>query len=81
VRWQAKRDTAFALAKPTMNRGLPVRTKAPSPLRFAGAVHEVIGIVRQNAMTRNVWRNLFPFSRRTFVFFTPSRLIFNFAKA
>jgi hypothetical protein len=43
VRWQAERDTAFG---GTPNQpGAPDLTKAPSPLRFAGAVQDVVRIL------------------------------------
>jgi hypothetical protein len=38
LRWQAKRDTVLGVAN---RRGLPL-AKAPSPLRFAGAVQDAL---------------------------------------
>jgi len=45
LRWQAQRDTALALAQDIpAPRGFPSRLKAPSPLRFAGAVQMFVHV-------------------------------------
>jgi hypothetical protein len=46
LRWQAKRDTAFAPPNILISTGTSHRPKAPSSLRYAGAVHIIAGITQ-----------------------------------